>query len=194
MVGDIDLYVDYTGTIREELLSEAIQSGVEIRSESAMRDELGKKGIFMSERLGFNNTYALGMKDSVAEKMQIQKISDLVDHPKLKLGFSDEFMERKDGWLRLAEKYHLPHTSVRTMDHNLAYRGLEHDAIQLTDLYTTDAEIEFYKLRLLEDDKGFFPTYYAVMLVREDLKTKFPKVWNPSCVCRMRSRPSRWFP
>ncbi len=64
------------------------------------------------------------------------------------------------------------------MDHNLAYRGLEHNAIQLTDLYTTDAEIEFYHLRTLEDDLGFFPMYYAVLLVRKDLESKAPQAWK----------------
>lgn len=176
MAGDIDVYVDYTGTIREELLAEVVKSGIEIRSEADMREALAKLHVRMSDRLGFNNTYALGMRDSTAEKLGIKTISDLRAHPELKFAFSDEFMERKDGWRPLAEKYRLPQKNIRTMDHNLAYRGLEHDAIQLTDLYTTDAEIEFYKLRTLEDDQGYFPTYYAVMLMRDDLQVRAPEV------------------
>jgi len=174
--GKIDVYVDYTGTIREELLAEVIKSGVEIRSEADMREALAKMHVRMSDRLGFNNTYALGMRDATAEKLGIKTINDLRNHPDLKFAFSDEFMERKDGWRPLAEKYKLPQKKVRTMDHNLAYRGLEHDAIQLTDLYTTDAEIEFYKLRTLEDDQGYFPTYYAVMLMRDDLQEHAPEI------------------
>lgn len=73
-------------------------------------------------------------------------------------------------------KQPLPHTQVRTMDHNLAYRGLEGDAIQATDIYTTDAEIKFYRLRVLEDDQAFFPTYCAVLLTRQDLATRAPRV------------------
>jgi osmoprotectant transport system permease protein len=176
IAGDIDVYVDYTGTIREELLAEVVKSGVEIRSEADMRDALAKLHVRMSDRLGFNNTYALGMRDATAEKLKIKTISDLSGHPELKFAFSDEFMERKDGWRPLAEKYRLPQKNIRTMDHNLAYRGLEHDAIQLTDLYTTDAEIEFYKLRTLEDDLGYFPTYYAVMLMRDDLTERVPEI------------------
>ena len=165
--GDIDAYVDYTGTIREELLAESIKQGAEIHSESDMREAMAKLKVVMSDRIGFNNTYALGM---------ITKISDLRNHPDLKLGISDEFMERKDGWRQLAAKYRLPQTDIRTMDHNLAYRGLEHNSIQITDLYTTDAEIEFYRLRTLEDDQGFFPTYYAMVLMRDDLPKRLPKV------------------
>lgn len=178
LAGDIDVYVDYTGTVREELLKDVREQGIEVRSEADMRKHMADKGVVMSERLGFNNTYAIGMKEEVAEELGITKISDLLSHPDLKLGLSDEFMERKDGWHQLSEKYQLPKLSVRTMDHNLAYRGLEHDAIQATDLYTTDAEIEYYKLRVLEDDLGFFPTYYAVILARQDLKERAPKAWD----------------
>ena len=173
--GDIDVYVDYTGTIREELLAEVMQAGTEIRSEFDMRETLAKMHVTMSDRIGFNNTYALGMRDDLAEKLSIKTISDLREHPELELGLSDEFMERKDGWHQLASKYRLPHKKIRTMDHNLAYRGLEHEAIQVTDIYTTDAEIDYYHLRALEDDQGFFPTYYAAILMRDDLAARAPK-------------------
>ncbi len=173
--GDIDVYVDYTGTIREEILAEAIREGRPIHDESDMRTALAEQKVVMSERIGFNNTYALGMRSELATQLGIEKISQLRDHPKLKFGLSDEFMERQDGWHPLALKYALPHTDLRTMDHNMAYRGLAHDAIQVTDLYTTDAEIEFYKLRILEDDLGFFPMYYAVVLYRDDLEKRAPE-------------------
>lgn len=176
LAGDIDVYVDYTGTIREEILADLIRAGAEIHSEGDMRAALAKKNILMTDRLGFNNTYALGMREEVATRLQINTISDLRDHPDLKLGFSDEFMERKDGWRALAARYELPHTRIRTMDHNLAYRGVEHDAIQVTDLYTTDPEIQYYRLRILEDNRGFFPTYYAVVLMRDELVQRAPQV------------------
>jgi osmoprotectant transport system permease protein len=176
LAGDIDAYVDYTGTIREQLLADVIKSGVEVHSEADMRSEMAKRHVVMSDRIGFNNTYALGMQEAAAEKLGIVKISDLRDHPTLKFGISDEFMERNDGWRPMAAKYRLPQQDIRTMDHNLAYRGLEHNAIQVTDLYTTDAEIEYYHLRVLEDDIGFFPTYYAMVLMRDDLAERAPKV------------------
>lgn len=173
--GEIDAYVDYTGTIREEILADAIRQGTKIESENDMRSALALKKIVMSERIGFNNTYALGMKRSVAERLSISKISDLRNHPQLELGLSDEFFERKDGWRPLKETYSLPQTQIKVMDHNLAYRGLEKDSIAVTDLYTTDPEIQYYELVALEDDLGFFPVYYAVVLMRQDLVTRAPK-------------------
>lgn len=173
--GEIDAYVEYTGTIREEILGDAARAGVPLDSERAMREALAERKVVMSQRLGFNNTYALGMRRRVAERLDIRTISDLKKHPDLVLGLSDEFVERQDGWQSLKEKYALPQTRLRVMDHNLAYRGLEKDSIQVTDLYTTDPEIKFYDLIALEDDLGFFPMYYAVVLMRDDLPKRVPQ-------------------
>ena len=176
--GEIDAYIDYTGTIQEEILADAARRGAHVETESEMREELAKRNILMSERIGFNNTYALGMREDVAARLAIRKISDLKRHPELEYGLSDEFMERRDGWNQLASRYGIKTRRIRTMDHNLGYRGLVHDAIQVTDVYTTDAEIQYYKLRVLEDDLQFFPTYYAVLLMRADLQTRAPEVAN----------------
>jgi osmoprotectant transport system permease protein len=173
--GEIDAYVEYTGTIREEILADAARQGVKLESEDAMREALAKQNVRMSKRLGFNNTYAMGMRRVVAEKLGIRTISDLKQHPDLKLGLSDEFVERKDGWYQLAARYGLPQTDLKVMDHNLAYRGLEKDSVQITDLYTTDPEIKYYDLVALEDDLGFFPMYYAVVLMRDDLEQRAPQ-------------------
>src|SRR5690606_13456232 len=149
--GDIDIYPDYTGTIKEEILARKT-----ISSNEEMIIVLNKLKIKMSKPLGFNNTYALGMKKSLAQKLHIEKISDLKKYPGLKFGFSSEFMDRKDGWPGLNRKYNLPQKNVVGMDHDLAYRGLDNGSIDLTDLYSTDAEIEYYNLKILKDDLNYF--------------------------------------
>jgi osmoprotectant transport system permease protein len=168
--GEIDIYAEYTGTLAADILQ-----GQSARSERDMRAALASRGIRMSERLGFNNTYALGMKASRAEKLGLVSISQLAEQPQLKFGFSEEFMNRADGWPGLARHYGLPHRP-RTLDHDLAYRGLDKGSIDLTDLYSTDAEVEYYDLRLLEDDRGYFPEYHCVLLYRADLETRAPAV------------------
>ena len=92
--GEIDIYPEYTGTIRQEILADK-----EFGDDFSLKKYLKEIGIMMSEPLGFNNTYALGMKKGYAEKFGINKISDLGKHPELKFGFSNEFMDRKDGGL-----------------------------------------------------------------------------------------------
>ena len=168
--GEIDLYPEYTGTIREEILA-----GRAIADAEALRAALAEQGIRLSEPLGFNNTYALGMKEQLAEQLGIRTISDLRSHPELQFGFGSEFMDRGDGWPSLRDLYRLPQRDVRGLDHDLAYRGLESGAIQVTDLYSTDAEIRYYRLRALEDDLRHFPAYDAVLLYRADLFGRAPE-------------------
>jgi osmoprotectant transport system permease protein len=175
--GDIDLYFDYTGTLSKEIFA-----GEQIRDDDELRSALAKKGVRMGEPLGFNNTYALGMKEERAAALGIKAISDLrklaetnVEVKKLKLGVSEEFVQRKDGWPGLQERYRLPF-QVTSMDHNLAYQGLETGAIDVTDIYSTDAQVRLYQLRVLEDDLGYFPVYNCVALWRIDLEKRQPKV------------------
>lgn len=132
----------------------------------------------MSRPLGFNNTYVIGMQESLAQERGITTISDLRKHPDLKFGFSNEFIGRADGWKGLRPAYQLPQEQVSGLDHDLAYRGLESGDIQAIDLYSTDAEIRYYRLRALEDDLHFFPSYNAVLLIRQDLKIRAPEVFD----------------
>ena len=134
--GEIDVYPEYTGTIAQELFS-----GAGLRGDEAIRQALAARGVKMTASLGFNNTYAIGMRAEVAERLGIVRISDLTSHPELKIGFSNEFTDRNDGWPLLRDRYGLPQRDVRGIDHDLAYRALESGAIQVMDLYSTDAEI-----------------------------------------------------
>ena len=118
--GEIDVYPEYTGTIRQEILTDEPAA-----TETEMRSALEKKGIRMSRPLGFNNPYALGMKRNAAARLNIRTISDLANHPELKFGFTNEFMKRPDGWPNLQAKYRLPQKDVRGLEHALAYQALE---------------------------------------------------------------------
>ncbi len=169
--GEIDVYAEYTGTISKEILAAGDPLAID-----AVRDALAAEGITVSEPLGFNNTYVLGMKEDLADRRGIQTISDLARHPDLRFGFSNEFMDRGDGWPGLRRTYALPQRDVRGMDHDLAYRGLAAGSIDVVDLYSTDAEIEYYGLRALEDDSAYFPRYDAVILYRDDLQGRAPAV------------------
>jgi osmoprotectant transport system permease protein len=165
----LDVYPEYTGT-----LSEQIFAGRGIRGEPALRDEMAKLGLGMTRPLGFANNYALGMRRTRAAELGIKTISDLRHHANLRLGFSNEFLKREDGWPGLKARYALPQPDVRGMDHRLAYEALNAGSIDLTELYTTDAEIKQFDLVTLEDDLGFFPLYEAVLVYRLDLEQRAP--------------------
>jgi osmoprotectant transport system permease protein len=170
--GEIDIYTEYTGTLEKEILQLE-----RVRSPEQLREALTSRGLAMGEPLGFNNTYALGLKESLASKLGLKTISDLAkdEHTGLRLAFSDEFTQRADGWPGLKAEYGLPQ-GAKTVDHNLAYQGIAADSIDVTDLYSTDAEIRYYNLRILEDDRGYFPAYYCVLLYRTDLAERAPQV------------------
>ena len=167
--GELDIYPDYTGTLIQEVLA-----GENIQSFEGLEQALATRGLRVSQPLGFNNTYAIGMREDRAANLGINSISDLTSHPDLAGGFSNEFMDREDGWPGLSNAYALPHQKVRGLVHDLAYRALESGEIDFMDLYSTDAEIEYYGLRVLEDDQQFFPEYQAVILYRDDLEERFP--------------------
>jgi len=169
--GEIDAYPEYTGTLLQEILvNENLQTEIELKQ------ALAKRGLRMLPPLGFNNTYAIGMKAELAERLKLHTISDLKNHPELVLGFGNEFMDRADGWPGLQQGYQLPQQNVRGLDHDLAYRGIESGTLHVTDLYATDAEIAYYKLRALEDDLNYFPVYNAVILYRADVEQRAPEV------------------
>ncbi len=168
--GNIDIYPEYTGTIVQEILSDK-----NIENENKLIAELSKDGIKMSAPLGFNNTYALGMKKELAKRLGIKTISDLRNHPELRFGFTNEFLNRGDGWPSLRDSYDLPQKSVTGLDHDLAYRGLEGGSIDVIDLYSTDAEIRYYDLEILDDDLSHFSQYNAVILYREELEETHPE-------------------
>jgi len=169
--GDIDVYPDYTGTIIEEIFADR-----EINNPGELQEVLKEFGIRMSQPLGFNNTYAIGMKEATAEKRKIQTISDLQNHPDLVYGFSNEFIDRSDGWRGLQRAYNLQPEEVNGLNHDLAYRGLENGDIDVIDIYSTDPEIDYYDLTVLEDDRDFFPDYEAVFLYRVDITAGVKKM------------------
>jgi osmoprotectant transport system permease protein len=166
---EIDAYPEYTGTIQQELLKN--EASTDIKS---LRKILSPMGIGITESLGFENTYALGMKREVAQKLKIRSIQDLHSHPELKLGFSNEFIDRKDGWPKIRDKYHLEKLQVTGLGHDIAYQAMGQGKIDVTDIYTTDSEIQYYDLVVLEDSLKVFPEYQAVILYRDTLKEQFP--------------------
>ena len=167
--GEIDVYAEYTGTLTHEILA---QQQPESREE--IREILAESGLRMSESLGFRDNFALGMRKDLAERLGIRRVSDLRAHPDLVVRFGTEFMERGDGWPGLKRHYSLPQQDVLGVEHDLAYRGMAAGGVDLTDLYTTDAEITYYDLLTLEDDLDYFPSYEALLLYRAELAETQP--------------------
>ena len=171
--GAIDVYPEYTGTIAREILK--LDGNVPLEE---IHRRLAPMGFGAAVPLGFNNTYALAMREEQAAKLGVRTISDLARHPSLRLGLTQEFIGRADGWPGLKAAYGLPFATPTGIDHGLAYDALASGKIDVKDIYSTDAKIERFRLRVLEDDRGFFPKYDAVLLYRLDLPQRFPAAWQ----------------
>ncbi|MDQ6916683.1 MAG: ABC transporter permease subunit [Pseudomonadota bacterium] len=171
--GSIDVYPEYTGTIAREILKlDAVPPLAELSA------KLAPMGLAVAVPLGFNNTYALAMRGDDARAKSIARLSDLKAHPELRLGLSQEFIGRADGWPGLKRAYELPFATPRGLDHGLAYEAIAERQVDAIDIYSTDAKIDKYGLTVLADDRQYFPRYDAVLLYRSDLPQRLPKTWE----------------
>ncbi|BDB24038.1 ABC transporter permease subunit [Cupriavidus sp. P-10] len=168
--GSIDLYPDYTGTLAAEILKLPPGAGLD-----AIQRALAPLGLGAAIPLGFENTYALAVSDT--RPPHLRRLSDLAAQPRLRLGLSHEFLGRADGWQGLASRYRLPQHPIG-LDHGVAYEALAAGQVDAIDIYSTDAKILKYRLRVLEDDRRYFPRYDAVVVYRLDLPQRFPQAWQ----------------
>jgi osmoprotectant transport system permease protein len=169
--GEIDCYPEYTGTIAQQILHSAGPL-----TPAQMQERLRPLGLGVGVPLGFSNGYALAMRGDAAQRLGIARLSQLAAHAGLRMGLSNEFLGRADGWPGLARRYALPHTP-QGLDHGLAYEALAQGQIDVMDIYTTDSRIEQMGLRVLADDAAYFPRYDAVLLYRLDLPQRHPQAW-----------------
>jgi len=170
--GAIDLYPEYTGTIGRVILKDPA-----LVTADAIRARLQTHGLTISAPLGFANTYALAVRTETARRLGLRTIGDLAGHAGLTAAFSSGFLEREDGWPGLRRHYGLSLARVDVMDHALQYRALASGDVDVMDVFSTDGQLERLRLTLLEDDRGFFPDYSAVLLARRDVTERFPRTW-----------------
>jgi len=164
--GAVDVYPEYTGTIVRELLKREGNPSLD-----ELNTWLAPRGLKAAVPLGFNDTYAIAMLESQAQQLGIERISDLLkpQAAALRPGLSHEFLERADGWPALKAAYRLAYDKPAGLDHGLAYDAIAAHRVDLIDIYSTDAKVGRYKLRVLKDDLNFFPKYDAVLLMRAAL-------------------------
>ncbi|MGZ5448229.1 MAG: glycine betaine ABC transporter substrate-binding protein [Thermoanaerobaculia bacterium] len=168
--GAIDAYVEYSGTALTAILKQPSLNDRD-RVDAIVRDAYEKRGLRWSPPLGFNNTFAMIVRRSDAERHGLRTISDLAKIAStLRPGFGYEFTERPDGWTGLQEAYGLRVASPpRTMDLGLTYKALASGEVDLIAGNSTDGLIDPLGLVILEDDRRYFPPYDAVVVSRTDL-------------------------
>jgi len=165
--GEIDVYPEYSGTVAQAILKSPRRKSYEELSKELETTH----NLVLLDPFGFNNTYAIALKRAHASDLGIAKMSDLAEAPELRYAVSHEFLNRNDGWPGMAKLYCISSTP-RGIEHGLAYQAIDEGKIDVTDVYSTDGDVEKYDLVLLEDDRGYFPTYLAAPLARSDLPAR----------------------
>lgn len=175
--GDIDMYADYTGTGLTAQLKMDVMNDADKVYDIVQKEFNEQFKLKWLKPLGFNNTYAVAVKEDFANKNNINKVSELAPFaPELIFGGEHEFFNRQDGYEGMIEVYGLKFKDVAKMQVALKYQAVGQDKMDVTDAFATDGQLITYKLKILEDDKGFFPPYYAAPVVRMDTLEKYPEI------------------
>jgi osmoprotectant transport system substrate-binding protein len=174
--GDINVYVEYTGTGLTVMLKQPVITDPDKAYEAVQKGYQELKLAWLKP-WGFNNTYALVMRNDRADQLGVKKISDLSAQAKtMVLGATQEFITRPDGMPGLAKAYGFEFKENKGMDPGLMYSAVSEKQVDVISGFATDGRIPALSLAVLADDKLYFPPYFAAPVVRQDLVDKSPQV------------------
>jgi osmoprotectant transport system permease protein len=177
VTGEIDIYVEYTGTALTAILKLPPVSDPKEVYRRVKEEYAARFGLEWTEPFGFNNTFAILVRGEDAQKLKLKTITDAGSHaPKWRAGFGQDFMSRADGYQGFVRAYGLKFREVREMDLSLTYRALADRQVDLIAGNSTDGLIARLGLIELEDDRRYFPPYDAVPVVRRQTLQKYPEI------------------
>ncbi len=175
--GEIDMYPEYTGTGWLFVLEEALIADPDELYNAVKAAYLEDFNIVWSEQYGFNNTFGLAVKQTLADAHNLVTYSDLAAiSSSLTLGAEYDFYEREDGYPGLQETYGFDFGTTTELDIGLKYQAIGSDQVDVINIFSTDGRLEEYDLKVLEDDLNFFPPYYAATLIRKEILDTYPEL------------------
>ena len=176
--GQVDLYVEYTGTALNAVLNES-PTGDSVAVYQRVKQQYAQRFNFaVTEPLGFENTFAMVIRGDDAQQLHLKRTSDILPvAPKWRVGVGFEFLERSDGFKGWSERYGLHFAQPPSvMDLGLIYRALQDHKVAIVAGNSTDGVIDSLHLVILEDDRHYFPPYDAVPIVRQATLDKYPQL------------------
>ncbi len=178
--GEIDIYPEYTGTgwlfvLKKDLIANPDELYTEVKKQYEK-----EYGITWLDIYGFNDTYALAVKRSVADKYNLETYDDLAKvSNQLTFGAEYDFFEREDGYNGLKKTYGFNFKATKEMDIGLKYEAISAGGsaqVDVINAFSTDASLKQYDLKVLKDNKNFFPAYQAATLIRDETLKKYPEL------------------
>jgi osmoprotectant transport system substrate-binding protein len=179
LAGDLDLYVEYTGTALTAVLNESPGADNSTAIFNRVKQQYAQRfNLELTEPLGFENTFAMVIRGDDANNLHLHTMSDLAPiAPKWHAGVGYEFLERPDGFRGWSDRYKIRFAAPpNVMDLGLLYRALLDHQVDIVAGNSTDGLIDSLHLVALEDDLHYFPPYDAVPIVRRDAFEKFPQL------------------
>lgn len=176
--GDIQSYIEYTGTIYSQILKKPPleEWDPEVVYEESEKGMLESDGVVIASSLGFEDAYAIAVDREWAENQGINTISDLEPYAsEMSVGTDPEFATREDGLPQLARVYGFSFKNYNSMAPGIMYEAMENNEVDAISAYTTDTRNDLYGLKVLEDDKHALPPYDAVVLVTESFAEDNPE-------------------
>ncbi|MPQ31186.1 ABC transporter permease/substrate-binding protein [Clostridium estertheticum] len=179
--GDIDIYPEFTGTALETFVKEKAKSHIPNQVYAQARIGMDEKfSMELLEPMKYNNTYAIAVPASFAKEHNLNNISDLKNvQDKIKAGFTLEFTDREDGYKGIKKTYGVNFDNIKTMEPKLRYTAIKAGDINLVDAYSTDSELSQYNMKVLKDDKQFFPPYQGAPLMLKKTLQIYPELSKP---------------
>lgn len=177
MNGEIDIYPEYTGTGWLAVLEEDLINDPNELYEAVKEKYEVEYGILWSGLYGFNDTYGIAVKEDLANELGLNTYSDLAAvSNKLNLGAEYDFYEREDGYPGLEASYGFNFSKKTELDIGLKYEAMGQDQVDVINIFSTDGRLKEYGLKVLEDDKNYFPSYYCATLIRFEILKEYPEI------------------
>jgi glycine betaine/choline ABC-type transport system substrate-binding protein len=177
VAGELDLYVEYTGTALLAILKGQPMTDPQEVYRRVKREYADRFKLEWTEPLGFNNTFAILVRGEDAKKLGLKTITNAARvSAQWRAGFGQDFMSRADGYPGFARTYGFQFKEIREMDLSLTYRALAEKQVDLIAGNSTDGLISRYGLVQLEDDRRYFPPYDAVPVARQAILQKYPEL------------------
>jgi len=175
--GQIDMYTEYTGTGLIDILKQPVSHDPDYTYQYVSKQYPAKFHVDWMKPIGFNDTYAIAIPKSIADKYNIQSISDLKKvEGQLVFAAEPEFFSRPDGFSGLTKTYGLKFKSTKELNVGLKYEAVAKGDVQVIDVFSTDGDLIKYNMVALKDDMSFYPPYFAAPIVREDIIKAYPQI------------------
>jgi osmoprotectant transport system substrate-binding protein len=174
----VDTYVEYTGTALINILKAEPEFDPQKAYDKVKKELKEKNQTTVLDPIGFNNTYAFGLRKEIADKYGIKTTSQLAEKSgEVVFGASEEFINRPDAWPPILKTYNPKFKEIKTVQNpGLQYQAIEQKLIDSMILYTTDSQIAVKPITVLQDDKHVFLPYYAVPIVRDGVLKDHPEL------------------